>query len=124
MGLVRVAVPVPALGSLTYSVPEGFPVPAIGARVVVPLGNRVLTGWVVGIEEGPGARPAAIKPIIQILDDKAFVPDDVLQLATWVAEYYACGIGEALAAAMPPLVLGGKGGFRTTCISAIDSARR
>jgi primosomal protein N' (replication factor Y) len=130
MGLVRVAVPVPALDSLTYSVPEGFPVPAIGARVVVPLGRRVLTGCVVGLESSnsvtrapsPEPRaPASIKPIIQVLDDEAFVPDEVLRLVTWVAEYYACGIGEALAAAMPPLVLGSKGGFRTVRVAMLTT---
>ena len=103
MRLVRVAVPVPALDSLTYSLPDGVPVPASGARVLVPLGARVLTGCVLesGVRE-PAER--AIKPIIQLLDeDEPFLPSDVIHLATWVAEYYACGIGEALATAMPPL---------------------
>ena len=31
-----------------------------------------------------------------------FLPDDVVALAVWVADYYACGVGEAVAAAMPP----------------------
>ncbi len=33
MRLVSVAVPVPALDTLTYSLPDGFPVPPPGARV-------------------------------------------------------------------------------------------
>ena len=36
MRSVRVAVPVPALAPLTYSLPESFPDPAVGARVLVP----------------------------------------------------------------------------------------
>ena len=44
---VRVAVPVPQLDLLTYRVPDGAPEPAVGARVVVPLGSRVVTGIVV-----------------------------------------------------------------------------
>jgi primosomal protein N' (replication factor Y) len=138
MGLVRVAVPVPALDSLTYSVPEGSSIPAIGARVVVPLGRRVLTGCVVAIEQSADAdatdaqlklralvseprAPTSIKSIIQVLDDEPFVPEDVLRLVTWVAEYYACGIGEAMAAAMPPLVLGNKGGFRTVRVAMLTA---
>src|SRR5205085_10493124 len=31
-----------------------------------------------------------------------FLPADVVTLTTWVADYYACGIGEAIATAMPP----------------------
>ena len=46
MKLVQVAVPVPALDPLTYSVPEGDP-PPVGARVVVPVGARTMTGIVV-----------------------------------------------------------------------------
>jgi primosomal protein N' len=45
--LVQVAVPVPNLDLLTYAVPDGTPVPPIGARVVVPLGSRIVTGIVV-----------------------------------------------------------------------------
>jgi primosomal protein N' (replication factor Y) len=45
--LVQVAVPVPNLDLLTYAVPAGAPVPPIGARVVVPLGSRIVTGIVV-----------------------------------------------------------------------------
>ena len=37
-----------------------------------------------------------------MLDDRPFLPDEVLDLALWAAEYYAAGPGEAVAAAMPP----------------------
>jgi primosomal protein N' (replication factor Y) (superfamily II helicase) len=109
MRLVRVAVPVPALDSLTYSLPDEFPMPPAGSRVLVPVGSRVLTGCVVaadGVEE-----PIRVKPIVEILDREPFLPEEVVRLATWVAEYYACGIGEALTTAMPPLAAG-KGGAR------------
>ncbi len=38
----------PALGLLTYAVPLDLPMPAVGARVVVPVGPRTLTGVVMG----------------------------------------------------------------------------
>jgi primosomal protein N' len=44
---IHVAVPVPNLDLLTYAVPEGIAAPKIGARVVVPLGTRVVTGIVI-----------------------------------------------------------------------------
>ena len=43
-----------------------------------------------------------LRDVIDILDETAFLPADVVKLVQWVAEYYACGVGEALAAAMPP----------------------
>jgi primosomal protein N' (replication factor Y) len=124
MRLVRVAVPVPALDSLTYSLPDGLPTPVVGARVVVPLGTRVLTGCVVDRADTTEPGTASIKPVIEVLDGEAFLPPDVVRLATWVAEYYACGIGSALAAAMPPMAGGsssggGRRGFRTVRVAAL-----
>jgi len=130
MRLVRVAVPVPALDSLTYCLPDGVAVPPIGARVLVPLGSRVLTGCVVeadGQEDDDREREYAgrVKPVLQILDSESFLPDDVIRLATWVADYYACGIGEALATAMPPLATGKRGGpapsFRTVRVARLTA---
>jgi primosomal protein N' (replication factor Y) len=101
--LLRVAVPVPTLDLLTYSVPQDFPVPVAGARVVVPLGSRAVTGIVVEVGVAPGNVDAAdVKPIRRLLDEEPFVPPDVVSLARWTAEYYAAGAGTALLAALPP----------------------
>ena len=114
MRLVRVAVPVPALDGLTYAVPDGMADPLPGARVLVPLGNRVITGCALGPEpshasdDTPSANDngtsqlASFKELLDVLDSTAFLPEDVLRLTSWVAEYYACGAGDAIAAAMPP----------------------
>ena len=121
MRAIAVAVPVPGLGPLTYTVPEGVPLPSVGARVLVPLGKRTVTGVRLGSDGGqtgvkpgsdkaqtggedvfdPGLTPDT-KPIIDVLDADAFLPLDVVKLAAWVADYYACGVGEAIATAMPP----------------------
>lgn len=103
--LLTVAVPVPSIGALTYRVPEDLALPVPGARVLVPLGTRVLTGVVVAVDVPDPAASVPhpdVKPIIDVLDDQAFLPPDVLRLVQWVAEYYACGAGEALSSAMPP----------------------
>jgi primosomal protein N' (replication factor Y) len=106
---IRVAVPVPSLEALTYGVPADFADPSRGARVLVPLGNRIITGIVLGAateagekDEDPGGAARAVKDIVDLLDDEAFLPSDVVTLASWVAEYYACGAGDAVGAAMPP----------------------
>src|SRR5688572_22109722 len=62
MPFVRVAVPVPALDALTYRVPDELPMPAIGARVLVPLGTRIVTGLVVGPSDEPAAPAGACGP--------------------------------------------------------------
>src|SRR4051812_29194710 len=98
---VHVAVPVPFLPLLTYDVPEGMPPPVRGARVLVPLGTRHVTGCVVAVDV-PAAPGVELKPIVDVLDASAFLPGHVIDLALWAAEYYAAGPGETVAAAMPP----------------------
>jgi primosomal protein N' (replication factor Y) len=102
--LVSVAVPVPFLDRLTYQVPDGMSPPRRGARVVVPLGKRVVTGIVIDpaatLDDGQTSADK-IKNVLEVLDDDAFLPGPVVDLALWVSEYYACGAGDALAAAVP-----------------------
>jgi primosomal protein N' (replication factor Y) (superfamily II helicase) len=113
---VSVAVPVPSLPALTYRV-AGEVEPLRGARAVVTVGRRVVTGVIVSVEREarPGrpapardaglsrpVAPSAIKDVDRLLDDDAFLPGPVVDLALWVADYYMCAPGEALAAALPP----------------------
>jgi primosomal protein N' (replication factor Y) len=110
MRSVSVAVPVPGLGALTYSVPDGLGPPAIGARVLVPLGRRTVTGICLedvterSASDAPSDDDPAPSPkdIVDVLDDEPFLPKTIVELCQWVADYYACGIGEAVATAMPP----------------------
>ena len=110
MRSVAVAVSVPGLGPLTYSLPDGLREPVVGARVLVPLGKRTVTGVVLEyVAETPGSdafdcgeRGLTPKPVTDVLDDEPFLPKEILDLCQWVADYYACGIGEAVATAMPP----------------------
>ena len=102
--LVSVAVPVPLLPALTYRVPPDLTLPEPGVRVRVPLGPRVVTGCVVGAAGQADA--AALKDVLECLDSEPLLPHGVLELALWVAEYYACGPGDAVGAAMPPFAWG------------------
>ncbi|HEX7020544.1 MAG TPA: primosomal protein N' [Gemmatimonadaceae bacterium] len=98
---VSVAVPIPSLGLLTYRVPDEWGTPVPGARVLVPVGARTVTGIVVDRAEAPH-ESVSVKPLADVLDGVPFLPPDVVRLARWVAEYYVSSPGEALAAAMPP----------------------
>ena len=122
---IHVAVPVPGLDLLTYAVPEGTQPPAVGARVLVPLGSRIVTGIV--IERG--ARPIAsqfdVKPLRQVLDERAFVPAEVVALARWTAEYYAAGVGDTIPALLPPMARGARrDAHKTRRIAAINQIGR
>ena len=105
--LVHVAVPAPALPLLTYRVPPALPCPVRGARVLVPLGRRMVTGCVTAVfddDAGADLSPAvSVKDVTDVLDVEPFLPEATLDLALWVAEYYMASPGDAVSAAMPPL---------------------
>jgi len=108
---------------LTYTVPATVRVPAVGARVVVPLGSRMVTGIALGEGRAEGLERTSLKPIRQVLDDDAFLPADVIELARWTAEYYAAGPGETLTAVLPPKTRGGRAdAHKTLRVAAITAS--
>jgi primosomal protein N' (replication factor Y) len=129
--LVSVAVPVPFLDALTYRVPDGMPVPAIGARVLVEVGSRSVTGCMIALAGEPVETSdlGAIKPLLDVIDAEPLIPASVVELCQWVAEYYLCGIGDAMSAAFPPgarqVTPGARGqrrtGFKTRRVAAITA---
>jgi primosomal protein N' (replication factor Y) len=107
---------------LTYAIPFNLELPEIGSRVVVPIGTRTMTGVVMG--EVPAADVAyTIKPLVKVLDERPFVPAEVLELAKWVSEYYLAGPGATLAAALPPHGLTGRvDRFKTIRVAQLTPA--
>jgi len=99
MHLVRVAVPIPNQDTYVYSLPDGEP-PEPGLRVLVPFGRRRLWGTVLE-EAGEAPRGVTVRPIAGIPEPRLKLPPEILKLGRWVSEYYAAGLGEALAAAAP-----------------------
>jgi len=104
---IQVAVPVPTLDLLTYAVPVGTPMPAVGARVVVPLGPRLVTGLVIS-RDADELGNGEMKSVHEVLDRDAFVPEPLLELARWTAEYYAAGVGDAIPLLLPPMARGAR----------------
>ncbi len=119
--VIAVAVPVPALGILSYRV-RGRPAPPKGARVRVPLGTRTVTGCVVDPHLAAPTE-AALRDVAAVLDEGPFLPAAVVDLALWVAEYYAAGPGDALAMALPPAARRGQpASFRTVTWAVAEPA--
>jgi primosomal protein N' (replication factor Y) len=115
---LSVAVPVPFLEPLTYSVPDDIALPPVGARVRVPVGPRTLTGCVV--EHLPEAAAAGeVKSIVEALDAEALLPAHIVELCRWVADYYLSGVGDAIGAALPPGAQRRKASFKTHRIAAL-----
>src|SRR5215831_14746270 len=100
--LASVAVGRPVRGAFTYLVPpelEGRL--QRGQRLLVPFGR----GRALGFYLGPGRAPEGgetLRPVSALLEDTPALPDDVLALVEFAANYYRHPLGEALRAALPP----------------------
>jgi primosomal protein N' (replication factor Y) len=81
--------------------PKGEAAP--GKRVMAPFGRREMTGYVIGerAEPPPGLEEGVIKTVRRVVDDKPLFDESDIELARWMAGYYLCGLGEALATMIP-----------------------
>jgi primosomal protein N' (replication factor Y) len=94
-----VALPVPLDQTFTYAVNGVRPV--VGARVLVPFSGQRLMGVVVRVHEDAPVDDFEIKPVQQVLDDAAVLPDELMKLAAWIAQYYIAPLGEVLRGMLP-----------------------
>lgn len=81
------------LSPLTYQFEDNLP---LGVIVEVPLSKRTTHGVVIACVEKPSFECASISFIC-----KTFYPPKTLELARFIAEYYVCSLGEALALFVP-----------------------
>lgn len=98
---VSVAVPIPNLGALTYSVPEELKTsPEPGMRCRVPVGKRTLEGIVLECLDQP---PDGIRarPVDEIIDRRPVLSQELLDLGRFIADYYLAPIGETLKSMLP-----------------------
>ncbi len=71
---------------------------------MVPLGRNLVTGYIVGVVDELPAEltDVDIKDAESLVDLAPVCSSEILQLARWVADYYACPLGEVIKAALPP----------------------
>jgi primosomal protein N' (replication factor Y) (superfamily II helicase) len=101
----EVAVPLHVFQTFTYRLsPEQSDQAEVGARLVVPLGRNLVTGYVVSLHDELPAELGEIdvKDAHTLVDSEPVCNPEILQLARWVSDYYACPLGEVIKAALPP----------------------
>ena len=102
MRTVDVVLPVPVDKTYSYGIPEAMRGEVqVGHRVLVPFGNRRLTGVVAGNGPDPDEVDFTLKNVIDVLDDVPAFTEEMLRLTRWIARYYVCSWGEAMKAALP-----------------------
>lgn len=101
MRYINVSIPKSTLRALTYSVPENYPAPKAGMRVLIPLGSRFVSGFVVETDISPD-QERRIKSISDVLDSEMLFSSTLLKLTKWMSEYYLADWADILKAALPP----------------------
>lgn len=100
---IDVILPLAIRDCYTYSVPDGFSIPAPGTRVIVPLMKKEVRGVVLRVHTEPidPTLTTKIRPISSIADTAPSVSPEQLTLWQWMSSYYMCTLGEVMAAALP-----------------------
>ncbi|MDR3249128.1 MAG: primosomal protein N' [Treponema sp.] len=93
---------IPAHQRFSYRIDEKGAA-AFGKRVMAPFGKRDVLGYVVAEREDAPAeiQPENIRAVRRVVDSECTFGTEDLALAEWVAGYYLCSLGEALAAMIP-----------------------
>ncbi|MEW6733492.1 MAG: primosomal protein N' [Acidobacteriota bacterium] len=100
----EIAIPLYINQTFTYRVPERWQSTAqVGCRCLVPFGNRTLTGYLVALDLSLTGElpPESLKDISAIIDESPIIIPEVLELTSWIADYYYAPWGEVLKAALP-----------------------
>ena len=101
MRQIEVAVSLPVHNTYTYLVPEALaPMVCPGKRVMVPFGNRRVTGYVLG-DDARELPPDQLKPICDVIDETPMFPIAMVGFFRWMAEYYVHPIGDVICEALP-----------------------
>ena len=86
----------------TYGVPAALADrlrPGVRVRAPFGRGNRLLTGYCVALRDQRPERE--VKSLAAVVDDEPLLTPDLLELTQWIADYYLCGWGQVLDAAVP-----------------------
>jgi len=98
---LEVAVSAPIHMPLTYLSPidnQQHLMP--GLRVLVPLGGRKVTGYILATVDSapPGQK---LKEVYEVLDNRPLFPLELVRFFEWIARYYHYPIGEVIKTALP-----------------------
>ena len=97
---LEVAVAAPIDHPLTYAPPQGLAAPLPpGHRLLVPLGRRQVTGYLLACPRQPPAMK--VRAALAVLDPEPIFPAAMIPFLRWLADYYHHPLGEVIQNALP-----------------------
>lgn len=99
---IEVAVTLPTFRTYTYTVPDTMAdLVGVGRRVLLPFGNRRITGYVINMEAPAPPPEVSVKPVLDVLDDGPLFHASHLSFFNWISSYYLFPLGEVIKSALP-----------------------
>ncbi|MFM2481771.1 primosomal protein N' [Celerinatantimonas sp. YJH-8] len=108
MQLVRVVVATHLRRTFDYLIPDDQELPAIGARLEVPFGQRRLIAIAIEHPQHSDIAADKLRPIGQRLDPCPLLPAPIHKLLLWSAQYYHYSLGDVYLQALPTLLRQGQ----------------
>lgn len=95
---------------LSYLVPKNLECEIrAGSLVRVPLRGTSATAAVMGVEDADvAAAPFKMRAIWGVVQDEPALTEELIALAKWMTQYYACGLQSVFEAMIPSVVRSGK----------------
>ena len=109
--LVTVAINLPIYGSFDYIMPEEHMIIHPGSRVEVPFGNKKLIGVILSSKKMSHDIKEVkykLKNISKVIDDVPVLPNEIIKLCLWCADYYQFPVGQVIFSSLPPKLRKGK----------------
>ena len=108
--ILHVAVACPLHFALDYLCPSHWDGHALrpGIRLKVPFRGKTIIGVLMGQSTHSDTPASKLKTAVEILDDAPLLPEDLLALLQFVAQYYHAPIGEVVSCALPRALRQGK----------------
>ncbi len=99
----EVTLSLPVSQTFIYAIPESMRTGSlVGSRVLVPLGQRMMTGFVVKLRKKRLDSGIQIKEITEVLDEEPVFSSGFLSFTQKLSNYYYSSWGEVLQASLPP----------------------
>ena len=90
-----------------YRVPEDLAGKVqVGSKVTIPFGKSSRDGYVVALLET--SEFDDLKEVQAVVGDRPLIPEKLLALGQWIADYYCCSREQATHALLPSVVRGGR----------------
>lgn len=96
----NIALDTPLDQTFTYTIPDYLIKDVkVGSRVLVPFGNRTLTGFVLNLSKETEVEK--LRQIHSVLDIEPILNSEMIEFSKWISDYYLSPIGEIISQFIP-----------------------